>query len=728
MAATANVSNRIKRVPLDMGGGENGGHVVAIENGMCIGWGDNSSKQLDAPKLDEEIIAVSAGDNFSVALSRSGDVHTWGTIATTRNKRTAHLADIVSVSAGGFHALALTRGGIVRSWGDDTHGQTKIPFGLKNVIAISAGGLHSVALCNDQSVRCWGDNEHGQCNIPTFASPPKQIVAGAFHTVALLESGAVVCWGLDNTGQCRPPKMVGVTTIAAGEFHSVALTSDNKLYSWGNNDFGQLKAPKITDEIVTIAAGGYLSAAVTVHGEIIFWGENFAAVTTHFTNTRLKVPTRKSLRSVVDAPAITPKNDVAPTKTESKPNAITPADERNRVRIALIPVVAQRIVQLQASASAAPPLTKNPSAVVPNEPANRDVETPPNNAPQVSLKDRLKSTVDKILEQAKLKPKPTIEPAVPVPVVVAPVVVEPVIVPPTIVRSKAPDAFHAAYLPVHKCTAAFNDALVGISPNGSIVGINGQAKLPEGFQNAKALSSRGLHLVGITAQNGVVATGNNAFQQCIPPANLRMVVDIATGRWFSLALTNSGRVVSWGSNQYGECDISLDKQEIVAIAAGDYHSVALYADMSLAAYGYNNRGQLNIPKNDEFYVAVACGAMHSVAITDTGDIVAWGDNRQHQCDVPVFGAPALQICCGNAHTLAVLQDQTIVAWGANDNGQCDVPADLGDVQHLYAGAQWSMAVNAAGEVRVWGEIPAQTLTAQTRIDTHRSPGYRSESR
>jgi alpha-tubulin suppressor-like RCC1 family protein len=583
-------------------------------------------------------------------------------------------------------------------------------------------------LCNDKSVRCWGDNEHGQCNIPTFASPPKQIVAGAFHTVALLESGAVVCWGLDNTGQCRPPKIVGATTIAAGEFHSVALTSDNKLYSWGNNDFGQLKAPKVLDEIVTIAAGGYLSAAVTVDGEIRFWGENEAAVSAYFKNTRLKVPTRKSLRTVVEEPTAIPKIDDPPTKPESKPNAITPAEERNQERIALIPVVAQRIVQLQAITVAAASLTNNPPAVGPNEPANRDVETPPNSAPQVSLKDRLKSTVDKILEQAKLKPKPTIEPAAPVPVVVAPVVVEPVIAPPPIVRSKAPDAFHASYLRVHKCVAAFNDALVGVTPNGSIVGINGQVKLPEGFQNAKALSSRGLHLVGITSQNGVVVTGNNAFQQSVPPANLRMVVDIATGRWFSLALTNSGRVLSWGSNQYGERDISLDKKEIVAIAAGDYHSVALYADMTLAAYGYNNRGQLNIPKNDEYYVAVACGTMHSVAITDTGDIVAWGDNRQHQCEVPVFGAPALQICCGNAHTLAVLQDRTIVAWGANDHGQCDVPADFGEVQHLYAGAQWSMAVSAIGEVRVWGEIPAQTLPAQTRIDTHRSPGYRSESR
>ena len=129
-----------------------------------------------------------------------------------------------------------------------------------------------------------------------------------------------------------------------------------------------------------------------------------------------------------------------------------------------------------------------------------------------------------------------------------------------------------------------------------------------------------------------------------------------------------------------------------------------------------------------WYVSIACGSNHSIALSDMGEIAAWGDNRQHQCTVPIVGLPALMIGSGNNHSIALLEDKSVIAWGANEHSQCDVPGDLGDVHQVFAGANWSLAVCSNGEIRLWGDIGTKAKSKTFTIDTHRSPGFRSESR
>jgi alpha-tubulin suppressor-like RCC1 family protein len=70
----------------------------------------------------------------------------------------------------------------------------------------------------------------------------------------------------------------------------------------------------------------------------------------------------------------------------------------------------------------------------------------------------------------------------------------------------------------------------------------------------------------------VVAWG---FGQASLPAGLSDVKAIAGGHAHSLALKGDGTVVAWGDNYYGQTNLPADLRGVKAIAAGGYHSMAL---------------------------------------------------------------------------------------------------------------------------------------------------------
>ena len=65
--------------------------------------------------------------------------------------------DVIAIAAGAEHSLALRANGTVVAWGSNTRGESTVPPGLANVVAIAAG-LHSVALKSDGTVVVWGDS------------------------------------------------------------------------------------------------------------------------------------------------------------------------------------------------------------------------------------------------------------------------------------------------------------------------------------------------------------------------------------------------------------------------------------------------------------------------------------------------------------------------------------------------------------------------------------------
>uniref|UniRef100_A0A672Q5U6 E3 ubiquitin-protein ligase HERC2 n=1 Tax=Sinocyclocheilus grahami TaxID=75366 RepID=A0A672Q5U6_SINGR len=179
---------------IDVACGSGDAQTLAVtENGQVWSWGDGDYGKLGrggsdgckTPKLveklqDWDIVKVCCGSQFSVALTKDGQVYTWG---KGDNQRLGHGTDehvrypklldslqgkrVVDIAVGSTHCLALTEEGEVHSWGsndklqhfDTLFSNKKQPKALpglnsKHIVGISCGPGQSFAWssCSEWSV------------------------------------------------------------------------------------------------------------------------------------------------------------------------------------------------------------------------------------------------------------------------------------------------------------------------------------------------------------------------------------------------------------------------------------------------------------------------------------------------------------------------------------------------------------------------------------------------
>jgi alpha-tubulin suppressor-like RCC1 family protein len=187
------------------------------------------------------------------------------------------LTNAVAVSAGANHSMAVSRNETVTSWGDNTYGQASIPSGLTNVVQVSAATYHSLALMSDGKVVSWGTNYWGILDVPQGLSNVIAVSAGTSFSLALLDNGTVSAWGntiaSNGSPAIVPTGCTNVTAIAAGCFHALALKSDGTVVAWGDNTYGQTNVPAGLTNVVAIAAGNNTSLALTASGQVMAWGQ-----------------------------------------------------------------------------------------------------------------------------------------------------------------------------------------------------------------------------------------------------------------------------------------------------------------------------------------------------------------------------------------------------------------------------------------------------------------------
>jgi alpha-tubulin suppressor-like RCC1 family protein len=270
-------------------------------NGRMQSWGDNALGQLGngtrngalipgdvtIPGESSGIRMLAAGEGFSVALTGSGNVYTWGDGSagqlgvgdSTRwsliPARVEGLPGIQFIAAGRATVYAIDDHGSLWAWGDNSYLQAgmsgatrvRVPGRLDvsgTVTAISGGTAHALALTSDGRVYSFGSNWYGQLgrtgtetvgevefagggiSRPTIV----EVAAGDYHSLALASDGIVYAWGAGWSGQNGDGGFSDTNTpvqilscmidIAGGRAHSVALGSDGIVYSWGDNANGQL--------------------------------------------------------------------------------------------------------------------------------------------------------------------------------------------------------------------------------------------------------------------------------------------------------------------------------------------------------------------------------------------------------------------------------------------------------------------------------------------------------
>jgi alpha-tubulin suppressor-like RCC1 family protein len=230
-------------------------HSLALRgDGAVLAWGINNMGQLGNGAFDQplsisgfadvDVIAAGAAGSHNLARKSDGSVWSWGSnssgqlgdgTATTRTSPVQVIglgvnSDVVSLSAGSSFSLALKRDGTVLAWGANSNGQlgdgttlsktTPIQvtgFGPNSgIIAIAAGASHALALSFDGTLWAWGSNGSGQLGDGTSTQRTTPV------RVTNLGAGS------------------GVIRVAAGSSHSLALKSNGTVWAWGANSTGQI--------------------------------------------------------------------------------------------------------------------------------------------------------------------------------------------------------------------------------------------------------------------------------------------------------------------------------------------------------------------------------------------------------------------------------------------------------------------------------------------------------
>jgi alpha-tubulin suppressor-like RCC1 family protein len=277
-----------------------------------------------------KIIAISAGDSFSMALRSNGTIWTWGLDdqgqlgngitggnfelpgqVVNDPDRCSSFKKAIAISAGGAHALALKNDGTVWAWGSNSDGQLGLasPIGVNSnvpvqvlglpptIIGVAGGGAASYALDNNGVVWAWGSNSNGQlANATPIGSDnpvPAPVVGfpggvtvtaiagGGSHALAILSNGFVWAWGSNSNGQLGPvpplggnsdvPVPVGlanVSAISAGLSHSLALLNNGTVWDWGRGTEGELGNGLFNDSNVPVQVLGLTNVIAISGGEL----------------------------------------------------------------------------------------------------------------------------------------------------------------------------------------------------------------------------------------------------------------------------------------------------------------------------------------------------------------------------------------------------------------------------------------------------------------------------
>jgi alpha-tubulin suppressor-like RCC1 family protein len=253
------------------------------------------------------------------------------------------------------------------------------------------------------------------------------------------------------------------------------------------------------------------------------------------------------------------------------------------------------------------------------------------------------------------------------------------------------------------------------------------------------------------------------------------VTQAAGGGGFSLALTASDQLYSFGENWFGELGNETNVGDMFAanptptlvtlpgevgavtqVAAGQGHSLAVTSSGQLYAFGNNGFGQLGIEDDDKSAVGanptptlvtlpgasgpvakVAAGGFHTLALTSTGQLYAFGDNSAGQlgrADVgdtnstptlvtlPGEVGPVTQIAAGAYFSLAVTASGQLYAFGNNYDGQLGnptnnweytaknptptlvtLPGEVSPVTQVAAGYEHSLVLTSSDQLYAFGE-------------------------
>jgi len=265
---------------------------------------------------------------------------------------------IMSVAASEGHCLALSREGEVYSWGEGRDGSLgragtmAVPCRIESLnrieIIVAGSGLTSAAVDEDGRLFTWGwarsllnetlPNGLGYAldSHTEFQPTPKRVDAlsedrvvgvalGYSFTLAVTDAGAVFSFGHapfralghgSVEAEVLPRRIEALaqtgrrfTAVAAGSFHALALTEAGELYGWGRHGWDELTPHQLTalvgQRVKLVCASDDVSCAVTEKGELFTWGNGRRGQLGHGYEEHQNTPKRVEGLSLVKVAATT---------------------------------------------------------------------------------------------------------------------------------------------------------------------------------------------------------------------------------------------------------------------------------------------------------------------------------------------------------------------------------------------------------------------------------------
>ncbi len=788
-------------------------YCMALQsNGAVVAWGDNTYGQTNIPSGLSNVVAIAAGANHSLALNADGTVVGWGynyygqatgapmpvppfASAGVVMVGGQALSNVVAIAAGECFSLALLRDGTVVGWGENTYGEATgapslqiPPIGsgfvelagqtLSNVVRIAAGAEHSLALRADGTVAAWGDNTCGQTNISVGLNGARAIAAGAYHSLALNADGTVVAWGRINERQClTPPALTWSGAISTGIDHTMALNADGtvvgwgglgytgdtgipaswtnavaiaaggsylaghsyslalqangKVVGWGDNFYGQTNIPVGLTNVLAIAAGDYSCLALKANGTVVGWGDN--------TYGQTNIPT--GLGNVVAIAQGGYFDDAADHYyyhcLALKVDGTVAAWGDNSLGQSSIPAGLSNVAAIAAGMDFDLALKSDGTVVGWGDNSSGQTNIPTGLSNVVAIAAGTDFNL-------ALKSDGT--------------VVgwgdnswgEVSAVPDTNYPWSASGAVTLNGQPLTNVVAiaADSDHSLALQADGTIVAwganIDGETTVPLAWNNVVAISGgQGSdHGLALTSDGAMVGWGATYDGQGAA-AGLTNVTALAVGPQYSLALMSNSTVVIWGNvNEHILPPAGLSN--VVASAVGNEQALALKADGTVVVWGGNTWNQASLAPGLNNVVAIATGFGHCLALRADGTVLGWGFDASGQATgVPNSNPPnssagavmvgghllsgVVAIAAGQIHSLALRADGTVVGWGYNSYGEATgVPTTTGDFDNsgpvviggrvlsnvvaIAAGWYHSLALKADGTVVGWGDNSAGETT------------------
>lgn len=324
-----------------------GMHTIALtKGGEVFSWGCNDEGGLGRETPEDEdcftpgkvtfpdgtgsIVALSAGDSHSAALSAEGQLFFWGGWRDNSGSMTnpvkspikiPTLTRIVKIASGYHHLVILTDEGNVLTMGCGENGQlgrlaerfaTRAGRNWERalmrpaIVPIKMASRQAGRGTDKQNCLTSSSDLNKSQDSAGHARTATDIWAGGFASIVKLESGAVLGFGLNSSSQLGfrstgataeeccvfQPKFLPTLSaleprfVSCGHHHTLVLGRDARVYACGAKEYGACGVEGEGDVVVSpievealkdveassVAAGIYTSYVVAADGALWSWG------------------------------------------------------------------------------------------------------------------------------------------------------------------------------------------------------------------------------------------------------------------------------------------------------------------------------------------------------------------------------------------------------------------------------------------------------------------------